>query len=173
MVIDGANLAFWQGGDTVVPVSHGCSVGAAMMQFLMIIAFHQDLLFENRLRNSKKKESAFPHPRKGLAKEICSTFMALPSVSTSPGGKTDSEFTLARDLQQCIKQGSFTHQHTRNRFHISIIWLYWLTPLNCAIWLEFLKPGSKVVTLINLHFYYHKAWKHEAKSVLLVKTHQC
>lgn len=40
MVIDGANLAFWQGGDTVVPVSHGCSVGAAMMQFLMIIAFH-------------------------------------------------------------------------------------------------------------------------------------
>lgn len=103
MVIDRANLAFWQGGNTVAPISHGCSVGAAMMQFLMIIAFHLDLLFEHRLRNSKKKESAFPHP----AKEICSTFMALPSVSTE--GKADSEFTLISDLYQCIKQGSFTH----------------------------------------------------------------
>jgi len=32
-------------------------------------------------------------------------------------------------------------------------------------------PGSEVVLLDNLHFYCHKTWKQEAKSVLLVKTH--
>lgn len=35
-------------------------------------------------------------------------------------------------------------------------------------------PGSKSVTFVKLHFYYHKTWEKknkEAKSVLVVKIH--